>query len=184
MAASTPILAIAGLFLYAYCAPSAPLASKMEVPGTVVLDANGVVLERDAANGIRIPVTLDTVAPMLSEATIAAEDSRFGRHAGVDPLAVARAALKFRSQRSGASTITQQLARRLYLGEGPSPMPLRKARESLVALQLEAHLSKDEILEHYLNAIYNGRGAYGIEAAARDLRPQRQRAVRGGGRVR
>src|SRR3972149_4808618 len=70
-------------------------------------------------------------------------------------------------QRSGASTLTQQVARRLYLRDGAGGLLERKAREALTALQLEAHYSKDEILALYLNEVYYGRGAYGVEAAAR-----------------
>jgi penicillin-binding protein 1C len=101
------------------------------------------------------------------QATLAAEDARFSLHPGVDPLAAARATAEWRRNPSGASTITQQLARRLYLSESDQPLLLRKAREALLALQIEARYSKDEILEAYLNDIYYGRGAYGIEAAAR-----------------
>jgi penicillin-binding protein 1C len=71
------------------------------------------------------------------------------------------------SEPSGASTITQQLARRLYIGADAGPLVVRKAREAVVALQLEARRSKAEILALYLNEVYYGRGAYGIEAAAR-----------------
>ncbi len=162
-------LLVAALALPAYVrfAPFDAPEAKGAVPGTVVLDSQGTVLERDAAEGFRIPVRLDSVAPVVVQATIAAEDQRFRSHAGVDPIAVARAALRYRSQPSGASTITQQLARRLYLRDGGGPLLVRKVRESVIALQLEAHRSKDEILELYLNEVYYGRGAYGIEAAAR-----------------
>src|SRR5690606_22092033 len=85
---------------------------------------------------------------------------------GVDPIAVGREAATFWDSPTGASTITQQLARRLYTGGGGF-LPLRKGREMLMAFQLEANLSKDEILEAYLNNVYYGRRAYGIEAAAR-----------------
>jgi penicillin-binding protein 1C len=155
------------LTLYARLAPFDPPQSRMAVPGQVVLDASGSVLARDGSAGFRIPVTLDQVAPVAIEATVAAEDQRFRRHPGVDPLAIARALLTRRSNPSGASTITQQLARRLYLADAGGPALVRKARESLIALQLEAHGSKDSILEAYLNTVYYGRGAYGIEAAAR-----------------
>lgn len=157
----------AALPVYAFCAPLDPPETKLTIPGTVVLDAQGTVLQRDGSNGFRIPVTLDDVAPVVIQATISAEDQRFRRHPGVDPVALVRAAWNLPRERSGASTITQQLARRLYLGGGGGPLPLRKARESLIAIQLEAHRSKDEILELYLNEVYYGRGAYGIEAAAR-----------------
>ena len=132
-----------------------------------MLDATGTVLERDQADGLRIPVGLDRIAPRMLQATISAEDRRFLTHFGIDPAAIARAALNAGSQPSGASTITQQLARRLYLADTAEPLAVRKAHETLLALQLEANRSKSEILALYLNDIYYGRGAYGVEAAAR-----------------
>src|SRR5438093_2315075 len=116
--------------------------------------------------GVRIPTTIDRVAPRMLQATISAEDRRFLQHVGVDPVAIARA-LANSSAPSGASTITQQLARRLYLADDSSPLALRKAHEALIALQLEANRTKAEILQLYLNDVYYGRGAYGVEAAAR-----------------
>ena len=157
----------ASLWIYASAAPFDPPETRLTTPGTVVLDAQGIVLQRDGGDGFRIPIALNDVAPIMLEATVAAEDQRFYSHPGVDPIAAARALFGIHSGRSGASTITQQLARRLYLADGGGPLPVRKARESLIALQLEAHRSKDEILALYLNEIYYGRGAYGIEAAAR-----------------
>lgn len=164
---ATFLVTMGGLALYVRCAPFDDPAGQMAIPGTVVLDANGAVLQRDTAEGVRIPVELDRVAPIAIDATIAAEDRRFRKHPGIDPLAMTRAALTWRSNPSGASTITQQLARRLYLRDAGGPALLRKSREALIALQLEAHNSKDEILRLYLNEVYYGRGAYGIEAAAR-----------------
>src|SRR5437899_3361998 len=78
-------------------------------PGTVVLDARGVVLSRDTDQGVRIPVSLARVAPAMIRATVSAEDRRFYLHPGIDPIAAARAIGELPSQRSGASTITQQL---------------------------------------------------------------------------
>ena len=147
----------------------APLGSpfaRTQVPGWVVLDANGVVLQRETSDGLRIPVALDEVAPVMRQATIAAEDARFRSHGGIDPLAIGRALLRLPFQRSGASTLTQQLARQLYI-EDSAPLIERKAREALIAMQLDARYSKDEILALYLNETYYGRGAYGVEAAAR-----------------
>jgi hypothetical protein len=151
---------------YARFAPLDAPESRGTVPGTVVLDAHGIVLERDMGAGLRIPTTIDRVAPRMLQATISAEDRRFIHHVGVDPVAVARA-LANSSAPSGASTITQQLARRLYLADDSSPLALRKTHEALIALQLEANRSKGEILQLYLNDVYYGRGAYGVEAAAR-----------------
>src|SRR6059036_1560395 len=154
------------LTAYARFAPLDAPESRGAVPGTVVLDAHGSVLERDMSAGVRIPTTIDRVAPRMLQATISAEDRRFLQHAGVDPVAIARA-LSNSSSPSGASTITQQLARRLYLTDDSSPLAVRKMHEALIALQLEANRSKAEILQLYLNDVYYGRGAYGVEAAAR-----------------
>src|SRR5216117_3139322 len=161
-------VAVVSLTLTAYArfAPLDAPESRGAVPGTVVLDAHGSVLERDMSAGVRIPTTIDRVAPRMLQATISAEDRRFLQHVGVDPVAIARA-LANSSSPSGASTITQQLARRLYLADDASSLAVRKAHEALIALQLEANRSKAEILQLYLNDVYYGRGAYGVEAAAR-----------------
>ena len=164
----TIAVAVAATLLvgYARLAPLPAPEALTVAPGTVVLDARGVVLARSGADGVRIPVALHAIAPRMLEATISAEDRRFLIHPGVDPVAAARAILRHADQPSGASTITQQLARRLYLAGDAEPVPARKAREALLAFQLEANRSKRDILSLYLNDAYYGRGAYGIEAAA------------------
>src|SRR5262249_41959231 len=136
-------------------------------PNTIVLDAHGVVLSGDISDGVRIPVPLDAIAPIMRRATVSAEDRRFWMHPGIDPVAVARAAASLGSSPSGASTITQQLARRLYLADDTAPLLVRKAKEAAIALALEGQRPKDRILELYLSDVYYGRGAYGVEAAAR-----------------
>lgn len=157
---------LVALYAYAHLAPLAPLEVAARGPGVVIVDAHGEVIFRDTADGLSIPVPLEAVAPIMVQATVSAEDERFWGHPGVDPVAAARAVLTYRSNPSGASTITQQLARNLYLQGGSLPLPLRKSREALIALQLEARYSKAEILEAYLNTAYYGRQAYGVEAAA------------------
>lgn len=152
---------------YARLAPLDDPATRIVVPGSVVLDSRGTVLARNASDGLRIPVPLSAIAPHMLEATISAEDQRFLRHPGVDPLAVARALTTLGTRPSGASTITQQLARRLYLATAGEPLLVRKLDEARIALMLEARFSKAEILDLYLNDVYYGRGAYGVEAAAR-----------------
>lgn len=152
---------------YARSAPLDDPAAKLVLPGSVVLDARGTVLERNARDGLRIPVPLSAVAPRMIEATISAEDRRFQQHPGVDPLAIARALATLGSRPSGASTITQQLARRLYLDGDTRPLLVRKLDEARIAVMLEARFTKAEILDLYLNDVYYGRGAYGIEAASR-----------------
>ncbi len=164
LAGTVSVLAVAG---YARVAPLDPPEARAPVAGTVVVDARGVVLRRDERSGLRIPVPLGAVSKLAVAATVSAEDRRFWSHPGIDPLAVARAAATLGSRPSGASTITQQLARRLYLQGDREPLLLRKAREALLALELEGRRSKSQILAMYLNDVYYGRGAYGIEAAAR-----------------
>ncbi|MCE5172199.1 PBP1A family penicillin-binding protein [Paenibacillus profundus] len=112
-------------------------------------------------------VKLADVASEVVQATIATEDRQFYHHMGIDFKGVARAFLvnlEHLSKKQGASTLTQQLARNLYLSHERTWT--RKAKEALYALQLEMKYSKDEILEMYLNQVYYGHGAYGIEAAA------------------
>ncbi len=164
VAVAIPVAMLVG---YARLTPLDEPEGRLFAPGTVMLGADGTVLSRDTSAGLRIPVRLAQIAPIAVAATIAAEDQRFRAHPGIDPLAAARALVTGGSQPSGASTITQQLARRLYLRDETGQPLARKAREALTALRLEAHRSKDEILALYLNEVYYGRGAYGIEAAAR-----------------
>lgn len=158
--------ALLALPAFAVLAPLPPLEAALAAPGDVVLASDGTVIERDVAEGARIPVALEQMAPVVVAATVAAEDQRFWRHPGVDPLAMARAAVQVFTHPSGASTITQQLVRGSYLAEHDLPLPLRKAREALHAVALETRTSKDEVIEAYLNHVYYGRGAYGVEAAA------------------
>jgi penicillin-binding protein 1A len=116
----------------------------------------------------RTPVPLERVPKHLKDAVITIEDRRFYKHWGVNPLSIFRAALSnLRAGRvvRGGSTITQQLARALFLTQEKSFV--RKAKEALVAMEIERAYSKDKILEMYLNQIYFGQGAYGIESAAR-----------------
>ncbi len=154
------------LFAYVRVVPLPAPQDRLDAPGTVVLGADGIVLQRDLREGLHIPVGLDDIAPVMIDATIAAEDARFEDHPGVDPFAIARAIVNLPSERSGASTLTQQLARHLYIDAG-TPLLERKAEEALIAMQLEARYSKDEILNLYLNEVNYGNGAYGVEAAAR-----------------
>ena len=115
----------------------------------------------------RLVVPLGEVSPKFVDALLSREDSRFYRHFGVDPIGVARAALRnltSRSKKEGASTLTQQLARNsLPLG---GQTLSRKLLEACIALRIEQRYSKKEILEHYINRIYYGGGLYGIEAAS------------------
>jgi penicillin-binding protein 1A len=115
----------------------------------------------------RILVPLSRMPTHLTEAVLAVEDARFYAHRGVSPRAMLRALVMnvLAGRRAqGGSTITQQLARRLFLT--PEKSVVRKIREVLLALEIEKRYSKAKILELYLNLVYFGHGAYGVEAAA------------------
>jgi penicillin-binding protein 1A len=117
----------------------------------------------------RIVVPLDRMPPHVIQALLAAEDSRFFAHGGVDVFAVMRAVfsnLRRRAVREGASTITQQLVRGFFLT--PERTLGRKIREAILAYRVEKNHTKEEILYLYLNQVYFGHGNYGIEAASRD----------------
>ncbi len=116
----------------------------------------------------RFIITLEDMPKYLPLAFLAAEDDNFYRHSGVDPVAIARAAfvnITSGSKRQGGSTITQQVIKQLLLTSERSYT--RKMKEAILAYQLENTLSKDQILLTYLNYIYLGQHAYGVEAAAR-----------------
>ena len=116
----------------------------------------------------RRPVPLTAIAPDFIDAVIAVEDARFYQHRGIDFIRLGKAILvniQTRSKAQGASTLTQQLARNLYLTLDKNYV--RKIQEAVLALQIEQHLSKDEILELYVNQVYYGHGLYGIQNAAR-----------------
>jgi penicillin-binding protein 1A len=114
----------------------------------------------------RIWVSIDRVPVMVRRAFVATEDRNFYTHHGIDVYGIMRAAwADYRhDQFQGASTITQQLARKLFLSNEVSIS--RKIEEALLAIEIERYYTKDEILERYLNLMYFGSGAYGIQAAA------------------
>lgn len=115
----------------------------------------------------RFPVELSHIPDIMVKATIAIEDRKFYNHWGVDIIGITRAVIQnIKAGRTvqGASTITQQLARNLFLTQERTIV--RKLKEILLAIQIERRYSKDEILNMYFNQIYYGNGAYGIEAAA------------------
>jgi len=132
---------------------------------STLLDANG---EEFASLGqARDPVHYEELPPVLTDAVLATEDARFFSHPGVDAIRVGGAALANVTQgfgAQGASTITMQLVQHAFLS--PEQSMKIKVQEAWLALQLERHYSKEEILEMYLNKIYYGAGAYGVSQAA------------------
>lgn len=170
LAAAMGVLVAAG-GLYLYVTPGLPHVSRLQ---DVQLQAP---LRIHAANGDlmavfgakrRVPVDIEHVPPLFRKAFIAAEDNRFYRHPGVDWMGIARAAwhlLRTGEKTQGGSTITMQVARNFFLTREKSY--IRKIKEIFLALKIHDELSKNEVLELYLNKIYLGAGAYGIAAAAR-----------------
>ncbi len=160
------VLASVGAMLAAFgLARLAPVPGKQL--GTILYDIHGRTIASTVA-GSSIPVQLSEVSPSLRQAVIAVEDARFYRHPGIDPVGIARAlARNIRARRivEGGSTITQQLAKNMFLP--PERTIGRKVAEILLTFYLELKFSKDEILERYLNVVYLGHGAYGVEAGAR-----------------
>ena len=141
---------------------------------------NGQMIRVHAADGTVIVsmgpsygewLSYDKIPPVMRDAMVAVEDRRFRSHVGIDPIGVMRAVkLAFVNRGTdrrfqGASTITQQVARTIFLSNKYDVG--RKSREALLALAMERKFSKDQILELYLNKVYFGGGAYGIDAAAR-----------------
>ncbi len=136
---------------------------------SVILDRNGRTLATLTNNEGRILVASDEIAPVMKEAVVAIEDKRFYEHRGVDYQGIARALYQdvlAGSAQQGASTITQQFVKNALEAQS-SRTVLQKLREAALAYQLERNWSKDKIITEYLNAIYFGEGAYGIEAAAK-----------------
>lgn len=135
---------------------------------TLYFSDDGTVIGESNSGQKRYWVSLKDISPHLIDATVSIEDKSFFAHNGFDYKRIAGAALadvKAMSKVQGASTITQQYARNLYLAHEKTWK--RKAVEAFYTLRLEMNYSKDEILEGYLNTIYYGNGAYGVQAASR-----------------
>ncbi|PSR16250.1 penicillin-binding protein [filamentous cyanobacterium CCP3] len=147
--------------------PDANTALTYQRDGTVTMvSADGVILQK-LGPASRETISYDDIPEHLVDAFIASEDQRFYEHSGVDYRGIARAILTNLQRREtveGASTITQQLARIVFLDQERSYQ--RKLKEALMAIQLEKSLTKEQIVERYLNLVYLGSGAYGVADAA------------------
>lgn len=164
---SAAAFAIGVLFIYYTIAFPDPLSMRPQTTGPAIriLARDGSLLAERGVSRAFIP--LDMLPPHAAEAVIAIEDRRFFMHPGLDPLGMLRAAIaNVRAGRltQGGSTITQQLAKNLFLTSERTWA--RKAEEVVLALWLELRLTKRDILELYLNRVYFGGGAHGIEAAS------------------
>ena len=129
-------------------------------------DINGNVIYTTLSEERRVPVSIDKIPKHVQQAFIAIEDNRFYEHSGIDYRGTARALVSTLSGREvqGGSTITQQLAKNAFLTQERSI--IRKIKAAFIAKELEHKYTKDEILTMYLNQIYFGQGAYGIESAS------------------
>lgn len=162
---------IAGVGLVAFYGAKMPAATTWAVPdrppNVRIVDVNGQLVANRGMTGGEA-VGLHEMSPFIPLAVIAIEDRRFHAHFGVDPIGLARAAtsnLVGRRVSQGGSTLTQQLAKNLFLK--PERTIERKVQEVLMAFWLERSHTKDQILEMYLNRVYFGSGSYGVEAASR-----------------
>lgn len=135
-------------------------------PPTTIETEDGTIISYEY-DQYRLPLDLEEIPEDVQDAFVMTEDKRFYSHSGLDFRSIFRALYKdiiSRSKAEGGSTITQQVAKNLFLTNDKSW--LRKTKEVMIALYLEREFSKDEILELYLNAIYFGQGQYGVEAAS------------------
>ena len=163
--------AVAALWAFTILPRTLPSVTALEtfqpLVGTKIYDDNDeLITELHVERRIFVPLT--HIPQALRDAVIATEDKRFYYHWGVDPIGIARATVQnYRRGRvvEGGSTITQQLTKVLFLT--PDKSMERKLKEAVLALELERRYTKDRILEMYLNQVYFGHGAYGVEAAAR-----------------
>ncbi len=165
-------VAITGWAVYASMARQLPdpdaAAGKGRDQSTVIMDRNGKLLAKVFAEQNRQDVALDKIPTELKQAVIATEDKRFYEHEGVDPIGIARALVTdvIKGERAqGGSTITQQYVKQAFVTSEKTLK--RKVQEAILAQRIEKRYTKDEILELYLNTIYFGHGAYGVEAASR-----------------
>lgn len=166
------VVAIAGGYLF-YLSDSLPSLEELENPkleeATKIYSSDGELIDKFFLKN-RTKVTLDNIPQQMIQALIATEDQKFYSHWGVDVDRIIKAIFKNVSSGSltkeGASTITQQLARNMYKDIGNEISLNRKLREAMTAVQLERTYTKEEILAYYLNTVYFGKGAYGVEAAA------------------
>ncbi|MFC7319398.1 transglycosylase domain-containing protein [Halobacillus campisalis] len=159
------MIALLGTLAYAIMLGPPSLSTDQN---TIYYQSDGEVMKGHDGGEDRYWVSLESMPDELVEATLAIEDHRFYNHFGFDLKRIASAALtdiKAMEMVEGASTITQQYARNLYLTHEKTWT--RKLKEAFYAMRLEIFYEKDEILEGYLNTIYYGHGAYGIESASR-----------------
>jgi penicillin-binding protein 1A len=168
------LLFLAGLLLFTALAGVLFLLSRVPLPTvqptaqtTFLYDSHHRQLAELNAGQNRVDVPLSQVPRVVIDAVVSTEDRNFFHHAGVDPVGLARAVvadLRSGGAVQGGSTITQQYVKSAYVGNQRTVF--RKLREAVLAVKVERRYTKSQILERYLNIIYLGRGAYGVQAAA------------------
>lgn len=163
---------IAGTYFYIRLTRDLPKISRLEDYNpqavTTILAADGQTVLAELYEKRRYPVSIEKIPLLVQHAFLAAEDANFYQHPGIDVVSILRAiVVNFRTGKTkqGASTITQQVVKSLLLSSEKTYK--RKAREAILAYRLEKFLSKQEILEIYLNEIFLGQSAYGVKAAAK-----------------
>ena len=160
------VTALAGMAWVLTQIPLPPEAPQAQT--TILYDATGAQLATLHGVENRFPVSIDQVPPVLVAAVVSAEDRKFFQHGGIDPLGIARATwadVRHKGVTQGGSTITQQYVKNAYVGTDYTLW--RKIREAVISVKIERKLNKQQILERYLNTVYFGRGAYGVQAAAK-----------------
>jgi penicillin-binding protein 1A len=162
------VIGLAAIIAYhaAQLPPIDQLAVPKRPPNIAILASDGSLLANRGETGGRT-VALKELPPYLPKAFVAIEDRRFFDHWGIDPVGVTRAIVRnvtHRGVAQGGSTLTQQLAKNLFLTQERTAS--RKIQEAILALWLERNYSKNALLELYVNRVYFGAGAYGVEAAA------------------
>jgi len=162
------VIVVGGVVAYyaAQLPPIDQLTLPKRPPNIAIVASDGSLVANRGETGGR-NVSIKELPPYLPKAFVAIEDRRFYDHFGIDPVGISRAVyrnLAHRGGLQGGSTLTQQLAKNLFLTQERTAS--RKIQEAILALWLERHFTKDEILELYMNRVYFGAGAYGVEAAA------------------
>ncbi len=172
-------MGLGGLIAYhaAQLPPIDQLAVPKRPPNIAILSSDGALIANRGETGGR-NVSIRELPPYLPKAFVAIEDRRFYSHYGIDPVGIARALVRnvtARGLTQGGSTLTQQLAKNLFLTQERTAS--RKIQEAILSLWLERNYSKDQILELYMNRVYFGSGAYGVEAASQRYFGKSARAV-------
>lgn len=172
-------MGLAGLIAWhaAQLPPIDQLTVPKRPPNIAILAADGQLIANRGETGGR-NVLIRELPPHLPKAFVAIEDRRFYSHFGLDPIGITRAMVRNLTSRGvaqGGSTLTQQLAKNLFLTQDRTFS--RKIQEAILAVWLERNFTKDQILELYLNRVYFGAGAYGVEAAAQRYFGKSSRAV-------